>query len=111
MSEAKVPLFSLAAIIFNPDSLRNSTVRVMALTLQTGNVWSAPADVFTASAFILADPFSGITMAWAPRHSALLTIAPKFLTSDTPSENNEQWFFPFLENTGEKVFDRLEFHK
>ena len=45
----------------------------------------APEEVFTASAFIAAALCSGIKMVCTPAHSAVLAIAPKFLTSVTPS--------------------------
>ena len=67
----------------------------MLFSLQTGNECNAPADVFTASAVILADPFSGIIMPCAQRHSAVRTIAPKFLTSDTQSRAIISGSYPF----------------
>ena len=62
-SDADSPEFSPAQNTFKPDSLRYSIERTILFSLQTGNECSAPADVFTASAVIRADPFSGIITA------------------------------------------------
>src|SRR5512140_3427183 len=102
--ETASPDFSLEQTTARPDDLRYSTARKILFSLQTGNVCRAPAEVLIASAVILADPFSGIIIAWAPRHSAVRTIAPKFLTSDTPSSTMTRGSSPFSKVAG-RIFE------
>ena len=57
VSEAVLADFSPAQNTLSPDSFRYSMLRTMLFSLHTGNECNAPADVLTASAVILADPF------------------------------------------------------
>ena len=62
--------------------------------LQIGILCKAPAEVFTASAFMAAAPCSGISIVSTPAHSAVLVMAPKFLTSVTLSKTKISGFLP-----------------
>ena len=55
----------------------------MCSVLQIGMWKAAPAEVFTVSELIGALPFLGTIIACTPAHSAVLIMAPKFLTSET----------------------------
>ena len=67
--------------ILNPDAFRKSIVSFKLLSRQIGIACSAPAEVLIASAPTCAAPRDGMIMASTPAHSALLAMAPKFLTS------------------------------
>ena len=62
----------------------------------------APAEVFIASEVTEAPPFAGIIIPLKPRHSAVLAIDPKFLTSVTPSKITNFGSFPCSYNKGTK---------
>ena len=55
---------------------------------------NAPEEVLIASPLIAALPFSGTIIAFTPLHSAVLTIAPKFLTSVTLSKTSIKGVLP-----------------
>ena len=74
----------MQANTFSPHPIKKSTAAVKLETLQTAILNNAPADVFIASLVIKAASLLGITIACTPKHSAVLAIAPKFLTSFHP---------------------------
>ena len=62
-------------------------------TLQMGTLNTAPALVFTVSPFTGAPPFFWIIIPSTPVHSAVLIIAPKFLTSLNWSKSKNKGSF------------------
>ena len=68
------------------------------LTLQIGILKAAPAEVLMVSAFIGALPLCWMIIPFTPVHSAVLMMAPKFLTSDIWSK---------IKNRGVLVFSKL----
>ena len=86
--------FSVAETAFTPDSLRKVRHLVRDFTLHTGKVLRAPAEAFTASGDILAEFFSGMMTASAPKQEADRTTAPKFRTSVTPSSISSSGSLP-----------------
>ena len=87
--------FSVQENILSPQPFKKSTAAFKLVTLQTGILNNAPADVFIASLVTKAESLLGITMACTPKHSAVLAIAPKFLTSFTLSKINIKGSSPF----------------
>lgn len=83
-----VSAFSVAAIIWNPDSLRKYTALLKFDTFEVYILSRAPADVFIASALTAAPPFAGRIIPETPAHSADLAMAPKLRTSLTPSKRS-----------------------
>ena len=67
-------------------------------TLHIGSLKAAPAEVFIVSAFIGALPPCWIIIPLTPVHSAVLMMAPKFLTSEiwSKSKNRGGVFFARL---------------
>ena len=59
-----------------------------------------PVDVLIVSPLIWAEPFLGIIIASTPAHSAVRTIAPKFLTSEILSRIRRKGAFPLVKNSG-----------
>ena len=70
-------------------------------------LYMAPAEVFIASEFTGAPPFSGITIASIPTHSAVLQIAPKFLTSVNLSKIKMNGVLPSSNNSGTRITQSL----
>ena len=89
-----------ATTILIPHCFKNFIAETKLLSLQTGNVCNAPAEVLTASALTLAPPLTGITIASTPPHSQVRAMAPKFLTSVTPSKTTKKGVFPSSYNVG-----------
>ena len=58
--------------------------------MQTGIVEKAPAAVFIAEAVTSVPLLAGNKTACIPAHSAVRTIAPKFLTSSIPSNKSNK---------------------
>jgi len=88
----------VAATVLTSEACNVYIASLIWLTLEIGILKAAPAEVLMVSAFIGALPLCWIIMPLTPVHSAVLIIAPKFLTSDIWSK---------IKNRGVGVFSKL----
>ena len=88
--------FSVAPYILISNCFKRKIASFIWFTLQIGTLNTAPEEVLIVSPFTGALPLDCITIQSTPEHSAVLTIAPKFLTSESWARINIEAVFFFF---------------